>query len=126
MELDQTALAEADAAKAANHDNKEIATEEADSDNEEYFTQIEEVVDYNDQQVALKEMLANNGHALREILKSERVKAHYMSPFSKENTMSIEDILLEIPKEDLHEVGVVRNRIFMPAAYVQKWLLPTI
>ncbi len=40
--------------------------------------------------------------------------------------MSIEDILGEIPKEDLHEVGTVRNRIFMPASFVQKWIIPTI
>ena len=40
--------------------------------------------------------------------------------------MSIEDILLEVPKEDLHEIGMVRNRIFMPASFVQKWIIPTI
>ena len=71
-------------------------------------------------------MLTANGHTLREILRTEKVKAHYVSPFSEENTMSIEDILQEIPKEDLHEVGAVRNRIFMPASFVQKWLIPTI
>ena len=54
------------------------------------------------------------------------MKAHYVSPFSEENRMSIEDILQEIPKEDLHEVGTVRDRIFMPASFVQKWLIPTI
>ena len=40
--------------------------------------------------------------------------------------MSIEDILLEIPQEDLHEVGMIRDRIFMPASFVQKWIIPTI
>jgi hypothetical protein len=57
-------------------------------------------------QKALKEMLTNQGFAYRNILRSEKVKQHFTSPFSKENTMSPapEDILLEIPKEDLHEV----------------------
>ena len=40
--------------------------------------------------------------------------------------MSIEDILQEIPKEHLHEVGTVRDRIFMPASFVQKWIISTI
>ena len=108
MELDQTALMEADAARAANNDGKEIVMEdEGSSENDG------ELVDYNEQEeieaamkaaelVALNEMLTNNGHTLREILRSEKVKAHYVSPFSEENTMSIEDILQEIPKEDLH------------------------
>ena len=125
MELDRAALKEAEAAKAANKDDKEIAIEDEDSsENDEYL--VEEVIDYNERLVALKEMLTHNGHTLREILTSEKVKAHYVSPFSEENTMSIEDILQEVPKEDLHEVGTVRNRIFMPASFVQKWLIPTI
>ena len=40
--------------------------------------------------------------------------------------MSPEDTLSEIPKEDLHEVGMVQRRIFMPASFVQKWIIPTI
>ena len=40
--------------------------------------------------------------------------------------MSAEDILLEIPPEDLHEVGMVQGRTFMPAHFVQKWIIPTI
>ena len=47
-------------------------------------------------------MLANNGFVYRNILRSEKVKEHFTSSFSKENTMSPEDILLETPKEDLH------------------------
>ena len=121
MVLDQTALTEADAARAANNDGKEIAMEDEDSSEND-----EELVDYNEQLVALKETLTNNGHTLREILRTEKVKAHYVSPFSEENTMSIEDILQEIPKEDLHEVWTVRDRIFMPASFVQKWIIPTI
>ena len=132
MVLDQTALTEAEAARAASNDGKEIVMEEKDSSEVD-----EELVDYNEQEeieaamkaaelVALKEMLTSNGHTLREILRTEKVKAHYVSPFSEENTMSIEDILQEIPKEDLHEVGTVRDRIFMPASFVQKWIIPTI
>ena len=132
MVLDQTALTEADAARAANNDGKETAIEEDDSSEVD-----EELIDYNEQEeieaamkaaelVALKEMLTNNVHALRDILRSEKVKAHYVSPFSGENTMSIEGILQEIPKEDLHEVGTVRDRIFMPASFMQKWIIPTI
>jgi hypothetical protein len=103
---DQTASAEANAASAA----QDVDTSEED-----------ELYDYNEedeikaaqkeaQQKALKEMLANNGFAYRNILRSERVKQHFTSPFSKENAMSPEDILLEIPKEDLHEVGLVQRR----------------
>ena len=40
--------------------------------------------------------------------------------------MSLEDILSEIPKEDLHEVGTVQRRIYMPASFMQKWVIPTI
>ncbi len=137
MELDQTALTEADAASAANNDGKEIAKNgEEDDDSSE---NDEDLIDYNEQEdlaleaaikatelVALKKMLTTNGHALREILRSEKVKAHYVSPFSEEDAMSIEDTLGEIPKEDLHEVGMVQRRIFMPASFVQEWIIPTI
>ncbi len=135
MELDQTALKEADAASAANNDGKEIAMNgEEDDDSSE---NEDDLIDYNDEDeleaaikatelVALKEMLTTNGHTLREILRSEKVKAHYVSPFSEEDAMSIEDILGEIPNEDLHEVGVIQQRIFMPASFVQKWVIPTI
>ncbi len=97
----------------------------------------DELYDYNEedeikaaqkeaQEKALKEILANNGFAYRNILRSEKVKQHFTSPFSKENAMSPEDILLEIPKEDLHEVGLVQRRMYMPASFVQKWIIPTI
>ncbi len=112
MELDQTALEKANAENTANKADKEIVDSEEDS------SEVDEIVDYNAddeedleaamratqaelkalERVALKEMLTNNGHALREILRSEKVKTHYVSPFSGENTMSVEDILLEIPK----------------------------
>jgi hypothetical protein len=121
MEFDHTALTEADAASAANNDGKEIAKNgEEDDDSSE---NDEELMAYNEQNemeaaikatelVALKEMLTTNGRTLREILRSEKVKTHYVSPFSAEDAMSIEDILGEIPKEDLHEVGTVQRRIY--------------
>ena len=54
-------------------------------------SEIGELVDYNEQEeleaaqkaadlVALKEMLTLNGHALKEVLRTEKVKAHYTSP----------------------------------------------
>ena len=76
---DQMASTEANAASAANDKD----TSEEDS-----------LVDYNEDddteaaqkaadQKALKEMLANNGFAYRNILRSETVKQHFTSPFSK-------------------------------------------
>jgi hypothetical protein len=40
--------------------------------------------------------------------------------------MSAEDILSEIPTEDLHLVGMVRGMLIMPPSFVHKHLLPTI
>ncbi len=105
MEVDLTAQQEADAASAANNDDKVFVLEDEDSSEND-----EELVDYNEQDereaaakaaelVALKEMLTNNGHTLRDILRSKKVKAHCVSPFSEENTMSIGDILQEINSE---------------------------
>jgi hypothetical protein len=119
---DETASMEAYAANAANDGD----TSEEDS-----------LIDYNEEdeieaaqkaaeQKALKEMLINNGFMLRNLLRSKKVKQHFTSPFSKENEMSLEDILSEIPKEDLHEVGTVQRRIYMPASFMQKWVIPTI
>ncbi len=121
MDLDPQALSEADATRAANNDGKEIAKEDEDSSEDD-----EELIDYNEQEeqeaarkaadlVALKEMLTSNGHTLREILRSEKVKAHYVSPFSEEDAMSTEDILQEIPKEDLHEVRRNGTRSYLYA-----------
>jgi hypothetical protein len=39
--------------------------------------------------------------------------------------MSTEDILSEIPIEALHSVGFVKGQLYMPANFVQHWLLPT-
>jgi hypothetical protein len=121
-EADQTASTEANAANAANDGD----TSEEDS-----------LIDYNEEdemeaaqkaaeRKALKEMLINNGFTLRNFLRSEKGKGHFTSPFSNENEMSLEDILSEIPKEDLHEVGMVQRRIYMPASFMRKWVIPTI
>jgi hypothetical protein len=40
--------------------------------------------------------------------------------------MSIEDIMREIPPEDLQHVGSVKDRVYMPVSFVQKWVLSTI
>ena len=82
MEIDQTASSEANAASAA---NMEISNSEEDT------SEVDELIDYNEQEeleaeikaleiLALKEMLTSNGHTLREILRSEKAKAHYVSP----------------------------------------------
>ena len=138
VELDgaeQPALAEAEAANAATNEEKNfLPSEEEDDDSSEVDSLLgefsvedtEETADKTATRKALKEMLVNNGFKLRNILRENRVRGHYTSPFSKENIMSLEDILLEIPKEDLHEVGMVQGRIFMPAHFVQKWIIPTI
>ena len=101
---DQTASVEANAANVA----KDVDSSEEDS-----------LIDYNEveekeaaqkaaaETKALKEMLAHNGFKFRNLFRTETVKQHFTYPFSKENAMSPEDILSEIPKEDLHEVGMV-------------------
>ena len=117
---DQTASTEANAAGAADNIDMEIANSEEDT------SEVDELIDYNEQeeieaarkaaeQKALKEMLTTNGFTLRNILRTEKVKAHYTSPFSKEDAMSLEDILSEIPKEDLHEVGMVITKAYLYA-----------
>ena len=115
---DQVALSQADAASGSDT-----------SEEDDPFQTEEEIQAEMDrlqaeraaaQTKALREALANNGFAYRNTLRSEKVKQHFTSPFSKENAMSPEDILLEIPKEDLHEVGLVQRRMYMPASFVQK------
>ena len=124
---DQVALSQADAAIAAN--DRDTSEEDELFETEEELQAELDLLEAEQAAIntkALKEKLANNGFAYRNILRSEKVKQHFTSPLSKENAMSPEDILLEIPKEDLHEVGVVQRRIFMPASFVQKWIIPTI
>jgi hypothetical protein len=44
---------------------------------------------------ALRDKLAQNGYALRSVLMDEHIQAHYVSPMSTEQEMSIENILSE-------------------------------
>jgi hypothetical protein len=76
--------------------------------------------------LALRKKLAQNGYAQRSVLMGERIQTHYVSPMSTENEMSVEDILSEIPEDDLQEVAIVQGRIFMPVNFVQRWILPTL
>ena len=92
---DQMASTEVDAASAAN--DRDTSEEDSLVDYNEDKTV--EVAQKAADQKALKEMLMHNGFAYRNILRSEKVKQHFTSPFSKENTMSPEDILLEYPKK---------------------------
>ncbi len=62
---------------------------------------------------------------MRRILVSEPIKSYFASPLAMEE-MSIEDIMREIPPEDLKYVGSVKDRVYMPVSFVQKWVLPTI
>jgi hypothetical protein len=40
--------------------------------------------------------------------------------------MFVEDIISEIPTEDLLHVGTIQDRIIVPASFAQKYILPTI
>ncbi len=110
----ETALTEANAANAANNFDTSEEDSLIDYNEEDEIEAAQKVVERK----TLKEMLINNGFTLRNLLRSEKVKQHFTSPFSKENEMSLEDILSEIPKEDLHEIGTVQRRIYMPASFM--------
>jgi hypothetical protein len=75
--------------------------------------------------LALRDQLSENGFALRKALKNGSIKGYFPSPLEMEE-MSIEDIMAEIPAEDLRYVGNIKDRIFMPALFFQTWALPTI
>jgi hypothetical protein len=60
---------------------------------------------------ALRDELAQNGHALRSVLMNQHIQAHYMSPMTTEQEMAIESILSEMPEDDLKAVAIVQNRI---------------
>ncbi len=75
--------------------------------------------------LAVRELISENGFALRKELKNESIKGYFPSPLEMEE-MSVEDIMTEIPVEDLRYVGSVKGRIYMPASFFQKWTLPTI
>jgi hypothetical protein len=72
----------------------------------------------------LREIFATKGKEYRTLLKSERVKDLFTSTMTVE--MSAEDILSEIPKEELHNVGMVKGLLIMPPSFVQKYMLPAI
>ena len=62
----------------------------------------------------MRDALAENGFALRNVLLSEPIINHYASPLAMEE-MSVEDIMSEIPTEDLLHVGAIQDRIIMRA-----------
>ncbi len=99
---DQTASTEANAAGAA--DNVDIEVDKFSNDGTS-TVDTDELIDYNEEEaaeaaekaaakIALKEMLTKNGFTLRNLIRTEQVKAHYTSPMTKEDEMSIEDILV--------------------------------
>jgi hypothetical protein len=69
-------------------------------------------------------MFASKGKEYRTLLKSEKAKDLFTSTMTVE--MSAEDILSEIPKEELHNVGVVKGLLIMPPGFVQRYILPAI
>jgi hypothetical protein len=75
--------------------------------------------------VALRDALASNGLAMRKALRGDTMKGYFASPLAM-TEMSIEDMMLEIPTDDLRHVGTIKDRIYMPVHFVQKWVLPTI
>jgi hypothetical protein len=92
----------------------------------------EDLIDYNEVDEAAnhsretkRKLFIINYFALRNVLLSEPIINYYTSPLAMEE-MSVEDIMSEIPTEDLLKVGTIRERIFMPASFVQKYILPTI
>jgi hypothetical protein len=62
---------------------------------------------------------------MRKALRGDIMKGYFASPLAMME-MSIEDMLLEIPTDDLRHVGTIKDRIYMPAHFVRKWVLPTI
>jgi hypothetical protein len=74
----------------------------------------------------LRIRIAENGYALRRALKGEAIRGFYPSPLAMEE-ISIIDLLSEIPDEDSQFVGSsIKDRIYMPAEFFQKWIRPTI
>jgi hypothetical protein len=75
--------------------------------------------------LALRDLISENGFALRRELKNESIMRYFPSPLEMEE-ISVEDLMTEIPVEDLRYVGSVKGRIYMSALFFQKWALPTI
>ncbi len=59
---------------------------------------------------AVRDLISENGFALRRELKSESIKGYFPSPLEMED-MSVEDIMTEIPVDDLRYVGSAKGRI---------------
>ncbi len=108
------------------------------TDEEDGQVNDDTLIDYNEDDTAaaaeaankaaylndLRELFTNRGKEYRAFLKSKKVKDLYTSPLTVET--SAEDILSEIPIEDLHLVGVVRGMLIMPPSFVHGHILPTI
>ena len=101
--------AQIDASSEANAADAAMETESVKS-SEEDASEVDSLIDYNlveetsaekaakakrkeADKKALREMLANKGFAMRNLLRENHVKAHFTSPFSTEDQMSPEDIL---------------------------------
>ncbi len=93
----------------------------------------EELIDYNEieeeqarereaKRESLREQIAATGQGMRRMLVNEPIRSYFASPLAMEE-MSIEDIMREIPSEDLQYVGSVKDRVYMPVSFVQKWVL---
>jgi hypothetical protein len=89
----------------------------------------EELVDYNDApeftldttkaaKIELRDALAKNGLAMRQVLKEHPIKTYYTSPML-EGTISPEQILLEVPAEDRLNLGLIKDQIIMPLNFFQ-------
>ena len=61
---------------------------------------------------AVRDLISENGFALRNELKKESIMGYFPSPLEMEE-MSVEDIMTEIPVEDLRYVGSIKDRIYM-------------
>jgi hypothetical protein len=90
----------------------------------------EDLIDYNEVDDVInhsretkrniwRDALAENGFALRNVLLSEPIIKHYALPLAMEK-MSVENIMSEIPTEDLLHVGTIQDQIIMPASFAQK------
>ena len=147
MVAEQSVLDTTDAASAANNLDMEI---ERSHETEEFDPDCSPLTDYNEddpipalkksnngkepvfpydreiKKLASREKLAQNGFALRTMLMDEQIPAHYVSPMSTEDEMSVEDMLLEIPEEDLQSVAIVQGRMYMPLPFAPKYILPTL
>jgi hypothetical protein len=120
-----------DATQSTRNNDTIVVDTEGIEDDEELIEYNELVVDEEAacereaKRKSLRKQIAATGLGMRRILVSEPIKSYFASPLLMEK-ISIEDIMREIPPEDLRYVGSVMDRIYMPVSFVQKWVLPTI